>query len=186
MTKSGERKMKKKLYEKMLISISVVIVVIVILMGLAGVSWKQMQNPWSQFVTGVNGKIDKFMHIEEKRVNNVQKRNVMEEFELAYVACEKEEQKDGTLIKLAATGETQRKIDAFNEYMQNGSGKQYAECIGYTELPEGKLTMDFLMENQEKVVEMIDIWQEKRNMESDTEAEIEIYMIYKELLKNGQ
>ena len=42
------------------------------------------------------------------------------------------------------------------------------------------------MENQEKVVEMIDIWQEKRNMESDTEAEIEIYMIYKELLKNGQ
>lgn len=178
--------MKKKLYEKMLISISVVIVVIVILMGLTGVDWKQIQNPWSQFTTAVNRKIDKFMHMEEKWIRNNQKRAVMEEFELAYVACEKEEQKDGTLIKMVATEETQRKIDAFNEYMQNGSGKQYAKCIGYTELPEGKLTMDFLMENQEKVVEMIDIWQEKRNMESDMDAEIEIYMIYKELLENGQ
>ena len=178
--------MKKKLYEKILISISVVIVVIVILMGLTGVDWKQIQNPWSQFTTAVNRKIDKFMHMEEKWIRNNQKRAVMEEFELAYVACEKEEQKDGTLIKMVATEETQRKIDAFNEYMQNGSGKQYAKCIGYTELPEGQLTMDFLMENQEKVVEMIDIWQEKRNMESDMDAEIEIYMIYKELLENGQ
>lgn len=178
--------MKKKLYEKILISISVVIVVIIALMGLAKVNWKQMQNPWSQFTTVVNRKIDEFMHIEEKRINNAKKRSVMEVFGLVYVACEKEEQKGGNLMKMVATEETQRKIDAFNEYMQKGSGKQYAKCIGYTELPKGKLTLDFLMENQEEVVEMIDIWQEKLDMDLDTNAKMEIYDIYLELLKGSQ
>ncbi|WP_075718728.1 hypothetical protein [Roseburia sp. 499] len=180
---------KRKVSEYIILGASILVLLLVAFNGIGKTNWEEkiadatrQESLWQKFEGFINSKFDKWQNIEYKRENNWNQRSMMEQFALIYVPCTEEEQKDGHLTKIATTGETQRKIDAFNEYMLNGSGKQYAESIGYMELPEGKLTIEYMMENQEEIVDMIAWWHQENDYSRD--AQYEIDQIYDDLCEN--
>lgn len=130
-------------------------------------------------------KVDKLIVIitnqEEERQEAMEIQQMMSQFDIVYVPNSEEEK--GHQIMLAPTEKTQLKIDAFNEYMQSGSGKQYAEDIGYTELPEKELTFDYISENPGEVAELI--WSWKNCKMNDLGADLELEEIYMELKNEG-
>lgn len=46
-------------------------------------------------------------------------------------------------------------VKAFNEYMQNGTGAEYAQGCGYNDLPNGELTIAYLMTYPNEVCGML-------------------------------
>lgn len=180
---------KKKIAEYILLGASILVLLVVAITGIGKTKWEEEltairneESLWQKFESFINDKFDKLQGIKEKRASNLDQRNMMELFSLVYVACDEEEQKEGNFVKIAATEETQLKIDAFNEYMLNGNGKEYAERIGYSDLPEGKLTIAYIMENQEEMADIIAWWHEAWD---GWYAQDEIDSIYYELRKSG-
>lgn len=179
-------KKKKKLSEYLLLGTSIVVVLLAVVSEVKKGNFdiRREENPWEIFENFVNHKIDKITNIEEKRQKNAEQKDMMGQFAMIYVPCSEKEQREGHLMKMAATDETQNEIDVFNEYMQNGSGTQYTRGMGFCELSEGKLTLDNIMENPDEIAYMIKTWKSELSRNHDLKAKEEMYNIYYQLQEN--
>lgn len=78
--------------------------------------------------------------------------------------------------------ETANWVKAFNEYMQNGTGAKEAFGCGYSKLPEGELTVEYLVTHPNEVCAIFDMLDEKVTYNSEVSGyKKEIINIYTEL-----
>lgn len=81
---------------------------------------------------------------------------LINEFEMTYVSFDIKGALDLHAYSLYPSATSQDWIRAFNEYMQNGNGALHAQACGYTELPDGELTMTYFMTHLSEVCEVWD------------------------------
>lgn len=89
---------------------------------------------------------------------------LINEFEMTYVSFDIKGALDLHAYSLYPSATSQDWIRAFNEYMQKGNGALHAKACGYTELPDGELTMTYFMTHLSEVCEVWDILRAKGQM----------------------
>lgn len=78
--------------------------------------------------------------------------------------------------------ETADWVKAFNEYMQNGTGAKEAQACGYNDLPNGELTVAYLVMHPNEVCAIFDMLDVKAQNNSEiNKYKHEIRNIYQEL-----
>lgn len=76
-------------------------------------------------------------------------------FQLAYVGIDTNGEVKNHEYAIYGSEETANWIEAFNRYMQSEEGELATKLISYQELPEGKLTLEYLVNAPEEVAAMI-------------------------------
>ncbi len=103
-------------------------------------------------------------------------------FKLTYVSSDINGNANLHAYSLYPSKTTLNWVKAFNEYMQNGSGEKHAQACGYNDLPNGELTVEYLMTHQSEVYELCMDLKEKLKDASETGSYIqEIQKIYEEI-----
>ena len=103
--------------------------------------------------------------------------NVLNQFEVLYVSSTVDDDMYQREFSIYPNITTQLKIDAFNEYMQKGSGKIYAADIGYNELPGEKLTFGYITEHPGKVANMLSLLAKEQKEAEDILGGVELEKI---------
>lgn len=111
---------------------------------------------------------------------------VIDTFDITYVSFEIKGMVNLHAYSLYPSETSQDWIRAFNEYMQSGSGALHARPCGYTELPEGELTMEVLMTYPDKVCEMFDTLYEKEIIGYELNMHQEMLDIYWKITKEEE
>ena len=105
-----------------------------------------------------------------------------DQFQLTYVSSDVNGEASSHTYSLYPSATTLDWVNAFNEYMQNGSGAEHAEACGFKELPGGEVTIGYLMTNPNEVSEMLDVLDKKLIDKSQTgDSKEEIIDIYQEI-----
>lgn len=111
---------------------------------------------------------------------------VIDTFDITYVSFEIKGMVNLHAYSLYPSETSQDWIRAFNKYMQNGSGAPYARPCGYTELPEGELTMEVFMTCPDKVCEMFDTLYEMEIIGYELNIHQEMLDIYWKITKEEE
>ena len=103
-------------------------------------------------------------------------------FQMTYVTSDINGNANLHAYSLYPSETTQNWVKAFNEYMQNGSGAEEAVGCGYSKLPGGELTVEYLMAHPNEVCEIFNMLNIKAgdNDRLDGYSQ-DIINIYKEL-----
>lgn len=109
---------------------------------------------------------------------------VADQFQLTYVSADVDGDVSSHAFSFYPSETTVNWVQAFNEYMQNGSGAKYKQGTGYNDLPEGELTVQYILECPDEVAEMLAILNVKRSDYSETEVyDEEMRKIYEDIKK---
>ena len=107
-----------------------------------------------------------------------------DQFQLTYVSSDVDGKGSSHSFALYPSETTMNWVEAFNKYMQHGSGEKHARACGYSNLPGGKLTVEYLMKYPNKVSKMLKKldFKLKNNLQTGDYKEeiIEIYQGVKE------
>lgn len=83
---------------------------------------------------------------------------------------EGDEDDSGYSYSLYKTSSTQDRIDEFNNYMENNPLE--AKFFEYDKLPDGKLTLDYIIDNPEDVEEMVSWYMDQCGTASTSSEEL--------------
>lgn len=142
--------------------------------------------PGSSIVTSIQGFVSAGINAAENptencwQIGNVGK--VADIFELTYVSSDINGDASLHTSSFYPGQETAGLVAAFNEYMQNGTGAKAAIACGYNDLPNGELTVTYLVMHPDKVCEIFNML----NKEAEGDIELDGYRqdiidIYQEL-----
>ncbi len=105
-----------------------------------------------------------------------------DQFQLTYVSSDINGDANLHAYSLYPSGTTLNWVKAFNEYMQNGSGAKHAQACGYNDLPNGELTVEYLMTHTNEVCELwMDLSEKLKIWNETNEYEEEIEKFYQEI-----
>lgn len=103
-------------------------------------------------------------------------------FQMTYVSSDINGEASLHGYSLYPSATTANWVKAFNEYMQNGSGAKEALGCGYSKLPGGELTVEYLMAHPNEVCEIFKMLDEKLVFDNETDSYKEqIINIYQEI-----
>lgn len=106
-------------------------------------------------------------------------------FQMTYVSSDINGDANLHAYSLYPSETTQNWVKAFNEYMQNGSGAKHAQGCGYNDLPNGELTVEYLMTHPNEVCEVWKDLNKKLKYYCETSSyKQEIQKIYEEIENN--
>lgn len=103
-------------------------------------------------------------------------------FEMTYVSSDIDGNVNLHVCSFYPTQETAGWVKAFNEYMQNGSGAEEAQACGYNDLPNGELTVAYLVTHPNEVCAIFNMLDIKAEYDVKISKYIkDIEKIYQEL-----
>lgn len=103
-------------------------------------------------------------------------------FEMTYVSSDVDGDASLHARSFYPKQETAGWVAAFNEYMQNGAGAKEASACGYNNLPNGELTVEYLVTHPNEVCEIFNMLDEKARDDVELDGyRQDIIDIYKEL-----
>lgn len=142
--------------------------------------------PGSSVVTSIQGFVSAGINAAENPTETCREIiNVgilADQFELTYVSSDIDGEAGLHAYSLYPSETTQGWVDAFNEYMQNGGGAEHARACGYDDLPDGELTVAYLVTYPDDAYEMLRDLDFKLMYDSETsDYKNEIVNNYQEL-----
>ena len=126
---------------------------------IAGIGVEVFENKWT------SGKIEESLELADRGL-------MCSIFQLAYVGLSVNGQVEQHEVHLHPSAETENWLEAFNRYMQSEEGKKAAEEIGYMNLPNGEMTLEYILENSDEVAGMIKSIDENAGIKSSFYAGI--------------
>ncbi len=126
---------------------------------IAGIGVEVFENKWT------SGKIEESLELTDRGL-------MCSIFQLAYVGLSVNGQVEQHEVHLHPSAETENRLEAFNRYMQSEEGKKAAEEIGYMNLPNGQMTLEYILENSDEVAGMIKSIDENAGIKSSFYAGI--------------
>lgn len=103
-------------------------------------------------------------------------------FEMTYVSSDIDGNVNLHVCSFYPKQETVGWVKAFNEYMQNGTGAKVASACGYNDLPNGDLTVEYLVTHPKEVCEIFNMLDKEATNDVELDGyRQDIINIYKEL-----
>ena len=142
--------------------------------------------PGSSVVTSIQGFVSAGVNAAKNPTENCRQigdvGKVADIFELTYVSSDINGDASLHMSSFYPGQDTAGVVAAFNEYMQNHIEEKEAQACGYNKLPEGELTVAYLVMHPDEVCAIVNMLEEKAKNDSESDRfRREIEDIYQEL-----